>query len=163
MLVLLVRHGHAGAKRSWRGDDRRRPLNAQGLAEAGALASLLAPYAPVRIISSPFLRCVQSVRPLGETVGIGIETSPSLVPDAGATAALLVVAAAGDGPVVICTHGEVIHDLQTHLGADGLSSFGPESPREKASVWVLERRDGRFLSATYLPPPAPVPQPIVEP
>jgi phosphohistidine phosphatase SixA len=157
MLVLLVRHGHAGTKRGWRGHDDRRPLNEQGRAEAGALASLLIPYRPARIVSSPFLRCVQSVTPLGDAVGIGIETSLSLVPDAGEAAALQVleVAAAADaGAMVVCTHGEVVHDLQTHFGADGLASFGPESPREKASVWVLERRDGRFIGATYLPPPS---------
>jgi phosphohistidine phosphatase SixA len=157
MLVLLVRHGHAGTKRGWRGDDDQRPLNEQGRAEAGSIASLLIPYRPTRIVSSPFLRCVQSVTPLGDALGIGIETSLSLVPDAGAAAALLVLGAqatAEADAMVICTHGEVVHDLQTYFGANGLASFGAESPREKASVWVLERRDGRFIGATYLPPPS---------
>jgi phosphohistidine phosphatase SixA len=155
MLVLLLRHGHAEAKRNWRGDDCLRPLNAQGMAEAGALAKLLATYAPQRIVSSPFVRCVQSVRPLGDAVGIPVETSASLVPDASAAAALFVRDVATDEPgaVVMCTHGEIIHDLQERLVVDDPSSFGPQSPREKASVWVLQRRDGRWVTATYLPPP----------
>jgi phosphohistidine phosphatase SixA len=155
MLVLLVRHGHAAAKRNWRGDDSQRPLNAQGLAEAGALAKLLTTFAPQRIISSPFQRCLQSVTPLGEAVGIPVETSASLVPDASSAAASLVVDVATDEPgaVVVCTHGEIIHELQACITVDAPASFGPDSPREKASVWVLERQDGRWITATYLPPP----------
>ena len=65
MLVLLVRHGHAGAKRQWHGDDGFRPLDAQGLAQASDAGPIcLARFAPARILSSPFLRCVQTVTPL---------------------------------------------------------------------------------------------------
>ena len=155
MLVLLVRHGHAGAKRQWHGDDGFRPLDAQGLAQAAALVDLLAPFTPARILSSPFLRCVQTVTPLGDAYGIPIERSPSLVPEAGAAATLLARGVSLDGPgaVVLCTHGEVIHYMQAQLGQHGPPGFGPASLREKGSVWVLERTDGRFTGARYLPPP----------
>jgi len=157
MLVLLVRHGHAGAKRQWRGDDGFRPLDAQGLAQAAALVDLLAPFTPARIISSPFLRCVQTATPLGDAHGIAIERSPSLVPEAGAAATLLArhVSIDGPGAVVLCTHGEVIHDMQAQLAHDGIYDFGPASLREKGSVWVLDRTDGQFTGACYLPPPRP--------
>ena len=157
MLVLLVRHGHAGAKRQWHGDDGFRPLDAQGLAQAAALVDLLAPFTPARILSSPFLRCVQTVTPLGDAYGIPIERSPSLVPEAGAAATMLARGVSLDGPgaVVLCTHGEVIHDMQAQLAHDGIYDFGPASLREKGSVWVLERCDGRFMEAAYLHPPRP--------
>ena len=157
MLVLLVRHGHAGAKRQWHGDDGFRPLDAQGLAQAAALVDLLAPFTPARILSSPFLRCVQTVTPLGDAYGIPIERSPSLVPEAGAAATLLArdVSIDGPGAVVLCTHGEVIHYMQAQLGQHGPPGFGPASLREKGSVWVLERCDGRFMEAAYLHPPRP--------
>jgi 8-oxo-dGTP diphosphatase len=155
MLVLLVRHGHAGTKRHWRRDDRLRPLNEQGFAESEALADLLASFAPARIVSSPFLRCVQSVTPLSNASGIPVERSQSLVPEAGDAAKLLALGVSINGPgsVVLCTHGEVIHDVQTHLGREGPPFFGSDSLREKASVWVLDRLDGRFVHAVYLPPP----------
>jgi len=171
MLVLLVRHGHAGTKRQWRGDDSARPLDKQGLAEAAALVHSLAPFEPARIISSPFLRCVQTVTPLSESLGIRIECSQSLVPEAGAAATLLAREVSVDGPgaVVLCTHGEVIHDMQTRLAPDGdaggaggadFGDFGPASLREKGSVWVLERTEGRFTAARHLlPPPSPVEPP----
>jgi broad specificity phosphatase PhoE len=156
MLVLLVRHGHAGTKRHWRGADSLRPLNGEGWAEAEALGVLLAAYAPSRIVSSPFLRCLESVTPLGHAIGIDVESSSSLVPDAGSAAASFLLGLGGGEPgtVVVCTHGEVIHDLQSSLGNTDLPSFGPEAPREKASVWLLDLQDGRFVSATYLPPPS---------
>ncbi|MGA2305756.1 MAG: histidine phosphatase family protein [Acidimicrobiales bacterium] len=155
MQMLLVRHGHAGAKRQWQGDDGFRLLDAQGLAQAAALVDLLAPFTPTRILSSPFLRCVQTVTPLGDAHGIPIERSPSLVPEAGAAATLLARGVSIDGPgaIVLCTHGEVIHDMQAQLAHDGLPDFGPASLREKGSVWLLDRTDGRFTGACYLPPP----------
>jgi phosphohistidine phosphatase SixA len=155
MLLLLVRHGHAGAKRQWHGDDGFRPLDAQGLAQAAALVSLLAPFAPARILSSPYLRCMQTVAPLADVLGVAIERAPGLVPEAGAAATRLARETAIDGPgaVVLCTHGEVIHEMQAQLAHDGLPGFGPASSREKGSVWVLERTDGRFHGARYLPPP----------
>ena len=155
MLVVLLRHGHAGMKRHWRGDDSIRPLNAQGLAEAVALTDLIAPFAPARVLSSPFLRCMQSVAPLAHAFDMEVERSQSLVPEAGiaATALALGVTTHRSGAVVLCTHGEVIRDMQARLGSGELSSFNPDAPREKASVWVLDRIDGRFVSARYLPPP----------
>ena len=155
MLVVLLRHGHAGMKRHWRGDDSTRPLNAQGLAEAVSLTDLIAPFAPARILSSPFLRCMQSVAPLAHAFDMHIEQSQSLVPEAGiaATALALGVTTHGPGAVVLCTHGEVIRDMQASLAREDLPAFNSEAPREKASVWVLDRIDGHFVSARYLPPP----------
>jgi phosphohistidine phosphatase SixA len=155
MLVLLVRHGHAGSKRRSLREDIVRPLNPQGRAEAQALVPLLAPYEPLRIISSPYLRCLQSVTPLAHALGVTVRESPSLVPDAGAGGTILSlnVAFNGSGAVVLCTHGEVIRDMQARLGSDGPANFNVDAPREKASVWLLEREERQFVSATYLPPP----------
>jgi phosphohistidine phosphatase SixA len=155
MLVLLVRHGHAGTKRQSVGDDSLRPLDGQGFAEAQALVALVAPYTPERIISSPFLRCVQSVAPLAQATGITTRNSPSLTPESGAAASVLAlnVGTRGTGAVVLCTHGEVIHYLQSRFGRDGPSNFNADAPREKGSVWVLERGAHGFVGATYLAPP----------
>lgn len=55
--------------------------------------------------------------------------------------------------MVVCTHGEVIHQLQASLGKQAPHNFNADAPREKASVWVLERSSGRFVSARYILPP----------
>ena len=157
MLLLLVRHGHAGSKRHWHGDDQLRPLTQQGLAEAEALEELLAPFAPTRILSSPYARCVQTVTPLATRLGMHVERTNRLVPSAGRSAATYFrrVSRNVDGAVVLCTHGEVIRALQEELPKTFAELFGDDAPREKGSVWALNRVDGQIVSSAYLAPAQP--------
>ncbi|MDA8317731.1 MAG: phosphoglycerate mutase family protein [Actinomycetota bacterium] len=153
MEVLLVRHAHAGAKDRWSGDDRLRPLSARGRGEALALVELLAPYRPRQVLSSPLLRCVQTVQPLAAHLGLPVETSEALGPRADRDAARLVRSlASGTRAVVVCTHGETIEALQRRLARPGHLAFGPGSEHEKGSVWVLGGSGGRFADAIYLRP-----------
>jgi broad specificity phosphatase PhoE len=124
------------------------------MAEAQHLAGVLAPFAPGRIISSPYVRCVQTITPLADALGLPIEYSKRLVPSARGSAESLVRRVSGGDAqsVVICTHGEVIHDLQGLLGRDTRALFGRGRPRGKGSVWVLERQGRRFTGAHYLVP-----------
>ena len=155
MPALLLRHGHALPRGGWHDDDRLRPLNDRGLAEADELVAMLRPFGPVRIVSSPLLRCRQTVAPLADAVDVTVESASWLAPLAAVSAATVVRRMAIDlsDPVVFCTHGEVIEALQVHVGQETPAVFGPKSPREKASVWVLDWSDGRFVAARYLPPP----------
>ena len=61
MAVLLVRHAKAGSRKDWSGDDRLRPLSKAGHRQAEALVPLLVGYPITRVLSSPFVRCVQTV------------------------------------------------------------------------------------------------------
>jgi 8-oxo-dGTP diphosphatase len=79
--LILVRHASAGRKADWSGDDCLRPLDAAGVAAARVLASLMACFAPVaRVISSPALRCTDTVRPYAAGSGGTVETEPCLAP-----------------------------------------------------------------------------------
>ena len=63
--LLLVRHAHAHARKEWSGDDRLRPLSANGLRQAEGLIAVFGNFArPSRVLSSPYLRCMQTVEPL---------------------------------------------------------------------------------------------------
>ena len=141
-------------KRDWRGDDKLRPLTQQGLAEAEGLARLLAPFAPTRIISSPYRRCVESVNPLAESLGLHIECTKRLVPCAGKSAESYVrrVSKNDSGAIVLCTHGEVVHALQEALSDRDPELFGDDPPREKGSLWVLNRVNGKFVKSEYVAP-----------
>jgi 8-oxo-(d)GTP phosphatase len=154
VLLLLVRHGQAGSKRHWRGDDRMRPLTQQGFAEAEGLERLLAPFAPTRIVSSPYLRCIQSVSRLAETLGLHVEHTKRLIPAAGKSAEsyLRRVSTKETGAIVLCTHGEVIHALQQELSKRHPELFGDDPPREKGSLWVLNRVNGEFVKSEYIAP-----------
>ncbi|MGH3284755.1 MAG: histidine phosphatase family protein, partial [Streptosporangiaceae bacterium] len=77
--VILVRHASAGRKREWAAADLLRPLDAEGALDALLLADLLACFAPrARVISSPAVRCIQSVRPYAEGFGGSVEAKAVL-------------------------------------------------------------------------------------
>jgi 8-oxo-dGTP diphosphatase len=125
------------------------------MAEAAALIEVLEPYGPHQILSSPLTRCVQTVDPLAGALGLDIEVTRALAPNANAAAVALVRRlGTSDGPtVVLCTHREVIERLQAKLGRRSGTSFGKRSTRAKASTWILDWSDGELRSSTYLSPP----------
>jgi broad specificity phosphatase PhoE len=155
MLVLLVRHCHAGSKGCAGADDSLRPLSARGRAEADVIAEQLTRFAPGRVISSPLLRCVQTVEPLLTRTALALELSEALRPDAGkaATDLLRECAKKGPGPVVLCTHGEVIEVIQSDPRHKSPHKLWHSRRREKGSVWILQYTGGRVTSADYRPPP----------
>jgi 8-oxo-(d)GTP phosphatase len=140
--VLLVRHGDAGDRRAWNGDDSLRPLDARGRRQAEGLVDLLDGRELSRICSSPYVRCTQTVEPLALARRLPIEHSPRLAEGASNADLLALLAdVAKRESLVLCTHGDVVE-----------AALGHES--EKGSVWVLERRGGELAELEYLPPPA---------
>ncbi len=67
--VLLVRHGTAGSRSKWEGDDALRPLDDEGQEQAEEMVRLLSRFGVEEIISADYVRCVQTVRPLSEAAG----------------------------------------------------------------------------------------------
>lgn len=154
MLLLVVRHAQAGSRDAWQGDDAVRPLTGEGVEQAAGLADLLAPYGARRVVSSPRVRCVQTVQPFARRTGLPVEVSAALEPTAGARAGAFVRRLAMErGPLVVCTHGETIEALDRHLPVAGSTFFVSGAGPEKGSVWVLEVLGGIVVSAQYLPPP----------
>lgn len=150
--VLLVRHADAGSRHKWSGKDERRPLSKRGQRQASGLVEVLEGYDVSRVLSSLYVRCVQSVAPLAAARGLTVEDHPALVEGHGRQALKLVRSVAGS-TVVLCSHGDVIPDVLAALEkADGLD-LGPEPHCAKGSTWVLEGGEGKpFSSALYLPP-----------
>ena len=124
--MLLVRHASAGDREEWEGDDRLRPLDAKGRARAGELVSLLGNYEVARILSSPALRCVQTVEPLAHAIDVRTELLDELAEENQATAGAELVRALAGRDVVICGHG-------------GLEDALPEHPKwKKGTVFVVD-------------------------
>ena len=78
MTLVLVRHASAGDRHEWDGDDRLRPLDKKGRKQAARLLDVLADVTVRRIVSSPYLRCVQTVEPLARARGLEVESAPEL-------------------------------------------------------------------------------------
>ncbi|HEX6490170.1 MAG TPA: histidine phosphatase family protein [Gaiellaceae bacterium] len=140
MALLVVRHARAGKRKAWQGDDRQRPLDRRGWRQAEGLPGLLASYAVERIVSSGYLRCVQTVEPLAQARGLSVETRPEAEEAASREEALGLLVELGDRAAV-STHGDVLERL---FGVDG----------QKGSTRVVELRDGEPVVLAYLPPPA---------
>jgi phosphohistidine phosphatase SixA len=105
MSVIVLRHASAGDRTEWHGDDRLRPLDKRGRKQAERLREVLLAHDVRRVLSSPYLRCTQTVAPLG----LDIETDDRLAEGASPEGTLDLLADL-DGAVA-CTHGDVIEGL----------------------------------------------------
>jgi phosphohistidine phosphatase SixA len=81
-MLLLVRHADAGNKQRWAGPDSLRPLSANGHAEAAGLVVRLEDYPISRVLSSPTLRCSQTVDPLARDRWLAVDHQEALGVDA---------------------------------------------------------------------------------
>jgi 8-oxo-dGTP diphosphatase len=150
--IYLLRHAKAGRRDIWEGPDALRPLTKAGRRQAEALVPVLE-GSMARIISSPYLRCVQTVEPLAEARGLRIETNEALAEGAPVEGALeLGLAAAKSGPAVLCTHGDVMAFALEELLAAGAALAGPLELK-KGSTWILDVQAGRYVRGRYVPPP----------
>jgi 8-oxo-dGTP diphosphatase len=100
---VLVRHAAAGDREDWGGDDFHRPLNAKGRRQAAELVELLRPLGVRRVVSSPYIRCMETVRPLAAALEVPVEADDRLAEGAGPGAEELL----REEGVVCCTHGDV--------------------------------------------------------
>ena len=110
--------------------DERGRLQSDGLIEA------LAEFRIDRIVSSPYLRCVQTVEPLASALGLEIEPDEQL----GATRlheVEEVLERLRGEHVVVCTHGDL-----PWLG---------ERKFKKGATWVV---DEELVPDRYIKPPA---------
>lgn len=154
MKLLLVRHGRAGHRSEWDGDDSARPLSRRGRKQAEGITALLKDHRIDRILSSPYVRCVQTVDTLAATLGMKVEESDEFA-EGNSYKAIEVVRgfAEGNANVVVCSHGDVIPDIVEHLVRADAMSLPDLQGWAKGSTWVLTAKDGRFDSALYLPAP----------
>ena len=120
-MPYLVRHAHAGDKRAWTGPDRLRPLSGSGRREAHGLLVQLRPYPVVRILSSPTVRCVQTVEPLAQRRGLPVERAEVLGVDGDPEALLALLVDPAAAEAVLCSHSEVIGQVLQRLAAGGLT------------------------------------------
>jgi len=149
MRVFVVRHACAGRKDEWPGPDGRRPLDVVGQHQAEVLADVLERQGVRRLVSSPSLRCVETLGPLARRLDLTVERTPAL--DAGSGSAVLgeLVADPGFDRAVLCTHGEVMQPFLERLPASGVPM--PQSPAVdellfKGTGWALDVHDGRVTS-----------------
>ena len=140
-LVLLVRHAKAGDRDRWAGDDRLRPLDERGRKQARAMVPPLAGWGVTRLVSSPYVRCIQTLEPLSAHLGMPVEHDAAVAEGVSVEKARSLIGRLGPGPVVLCTHGDVMEAL-----------VGEGEPKKKGSTWLLARREQGIQPLRYWPP-----------
>ena len=61
--LVLLRHAKATPRDQWHGEEAKRPLLPEGQKQAKRLVKLLDAYGPKRLVTSPWTRCKDTVKP----------------------------------------------------------------------------------------------------
>jgi 8-oxo-dGTP diphosphatase len=112
-----------------------------------------------RAVSSPYVRCRETVAPLAAERGLLVQDADGLSEGAPLSEVLRLVDKVSDKSTALCTHGDVIGDLLHHFAGHHvrLDAGDDAAPSElrfpKGSTWVLKVDDGQVVRGTYLPAP----------
>ena len=104
--VIVLRHAQARTRNGWKDDDLERPLTKPGEAQALRLAPLLRAYGVRSVITSPAVRCGQTVDAYARSIKalmevddrLAEETKPKRVERS------IMTVLERKGPTVICSH-----------------------------------------------------------
>ncbi|MGM0928606.1 MAG: NUDIX hydrolase [Actinomycetota bacterium] len=119
---VVVRHAKAKPRSAWSQAEGERPLVATGRRQALAVCRMLSAWKPKRIVSSPWLRCVQTVTPYALHTQTKLRTVDAITEHNNernpkkARAALTQMLEKGK-PTAVCTHRPVLPNLFKVLAA----------------------------------------------
>jgi len=151
--VYLIRHAKAGDRDTWRDDDRLRPLSGRGHRQARLLVDLLLDAKFDRVLSSPFVRCMETVVPIAGTRGLPVEPVEALAEGARLDEALALVRKHSLAGALLCMHGDVMPMLLDHYASVGID-IDDARQWPKGCTWVLDTdTTGEVVRARYLCPP----------
>jgi 8-oxo-dGTP diphosphatase len=151
--IYLVRHAKAGERSAWPGDDFQRPLTRRGQLQSDALLTQFDGLHLDRLLSSPYIRCMETLVPLASERMLPVEPVEGLTEGATLEDALTLMRKHTHHDAVMCSHGDVIPMLLEHYAARGVD-LGEELLCPKGCTWVLDVDEtGDVKTATYIAPP----------
>lgn len=144
--LIIARHASAKGRNGFDGPDTDRPLDETGLSTATALAPLLATYGIRHVVSSPALRCTQTLEPYAHSVSTFIEIDDRLYEDAKPALLRRSVTALLERkkPTVVCTHRQTLPAIFEDLGIDPVALQPGES-------LVVHHRKGSVCGVEHIP------------
>lgn len=140
--LVVLRHAKAAPRDEAGEDDLARPLTALGSAQAEELVPVLGAYGVRRVVSSPALRCAQTVEPYAHSISTFLEIDDRLGEDTRASQVQRAVEALLDRkrPVVLCTHRPTLPWV--------FESVGIETPDlAPGEAVVLHHRKGELFAS----------------
>jgi len=156
--VLLVAHATAGDRNEWKGDDRVRPLDQNGREQAEELVRLLSRFEVQRLVSADYLRCIETLKPLADSIRLEVEEEP-LLSETGFPGhereAIEAIRRLGDhdDAVAACSQRLVIPELVRMLAEQDDVELPDPLKYKTASVWALSFEGEKLVGAEYFPPP----------
>jgi phosphohistidine phosphatase SixA/ADP-ribose pyrophosphatase YjhB (NUDIX family) len=144
--IIVLRHARARSRKAWREDDRLRPLLKTGAVQSARVVPLLAAYDATSVVSSPSIRCLQTVAPYAEVTGREIETRRRLSEERATAEGVQKVVdkvLEEDRGAVICTHRPV---LPMVFDALGLHAGLPGEELAPAEMLVVHVRKGKVVA-----------------
>ncbi|MBJ2120411.1 NUDIX hydrolase [Arthrobacter sp. MSA 4-2] len=157
--LIIVRHAKAKPRSSWSRAEGERPLAATGRRQAVAVSRLLQAWRPERVISSPWVRCVQTVSPYVAKADAKLKlvdaiTEHDAARKPGRARAAVEKVFDKRNPVAICTHRPVLPlvfgvlrgHMATHLAALLPVTDPYLSPGEAVICQVSSVNHGRIVS-----------------
>jgi broad specificity phosphatase PhoE len=154
MTIYLVRHARAGNRSRWPYVDEIRPLSARGHLQANHLVDLLADAEFEHLLSSPHVRCMETLVPLAAARRMALEPVEALAEGGALLDALTLVRKYAATGAVMSTHGDVLGAVLEHYARRGID-LGRRPQCPKGCTWVLETdASGEVVGARYIPPPA---------
>jgi exopolyphosphatase/guanosine-5'-triphosphate,3'-diphosphate pyrophosphatase len=127
-----------------------RPLTGSGRAQAETIAERLAEAGVHRLLSSPALRCRQTLAPLALATGLPIEIDDRLDEGCDETKTVELLALLRSRVAVVCSHGDQVGAMLERVRSEG-AELDEEPLCEKGSIWTVERGRGGGR-ARYQPP-----------
>lgn len=151
-LISVVRHAEAGDRERFEGDDAMRPLSREGRRQSELIAKALSGSDSV-LVSSPALRCVETLAPLSRRLRRAITVLETLAEGTEPEAALASLLGRSNGPgLVACSHGDVLTGLVDLALKQGAEILEPVDLRKGATAsFVLVA--GELVSVSFVPPP----------
>ncbi|MFC7401134.1 NUDIX domain-containing protein [Citricoccus sp. GCM10030269] len=156
---IVLRHAKAKPRSSWSRAEGARPLAATGKRQALSVRRLLSAWNPVKVITSPWTRCVQTVTPYIKDTKRGFKTNSAFTEKSAKNkpkkarkeAANLL---AKQRSTLLCTHRPVLPAILEVLGADTLdavlAALPEKDPFLKAGAVIVAQQaldsGGRIVS-----------------
>ncbi len=151
--IYLTRHARAGNRQTWKKDDRLRPLSKKGRRQAVEAVEAISAFPIGRILTSPYLRCIETIEPLASALDIEPEVEPRLGDDHKPKELREVMEELRGDAALLCGHRSTIEPIIKKALSSG-AKLDTEAKWEKGSTWVLNTRRGRITGGLYLPPSA---------
>ena len=143
--LVILRHGRARSRKSWRKDDRERPLTQAGEFQAEQVVPVLAAYGVSHVLTSSSRRCWATVLPYAEVARLDLEETDDLSEEDATTetvAAQVQELLRLKKPSVVCTHRPVLPWVFEALGLE-------PQPLEPGSVFVVHHRRGKVVATEH--------------